>query len=113
MRTKPTVGSEGEAEHEGPRSSGAPECYVVGVEGMAEAELESGDILVRLFHPMMPHLAEECWAALGHSTLVATEAWPALEPDLLVENTITLPVQVNGKKRGDVTVARDAAHAVS
>ena len=37
---------------------------------------EAGDILVRLFHPMMPHLAEECWAALGHKTLVATEAWP-------------------------------------
>jgi leucyl-tRNA synthetase len=69
---------------------------------------ESGDILVRLFHPMMPHLAEECWAALGHDTLVATEAWPQVEPDLLVENTITLPVQINGKKRADVTVARDA-----
>jgi leucyl-tRNA synthetase len=69
---------------------------------------EAGDILVRLFHPMMPHLAEECWAALGHDTLVATEAWPQVEPDLLVENTITLPVQINGKKRADVTVARDA-----
>jgi len=69
---------------------------------------ESGDILVRLFHPMMPHLAEECWAALGHKTLVSAEAWPQVEPDLLVENTITLPVQINGKKRADVTVARDA-----
>src|ERR1700688_717971 len=69
---------------------------------------EAGDIMVRLFHPMMPHLAEECWAALGHKTLVATEVWPQVEPDLLVENTITLPVQINGKKRADVTVARDA-----
>ena len=49
---------------------------------------------------MMPHLAEECWAALGHKTLVSAEAWPQVEPELLVENTITLPVQVNGKKRG-------------
>ncbi len=57
---------------------------------------------------MMPHLAEECWAALGHRTLVATEPWPVLEPGLLVENTITLPVQINGKKRADVTIARDA-----
>jgi leucyl-tRNA synthetase len=72
---------------------------------------EAGDILVRLFHPMMPHLAEECWAALGHQTLVATEAWPQVEADLLVENTVTLPVQVNGKKRADVTVARDAPEA--
>jgi len=69
---------------------------------------ESGDILVRLFHPMMPHLAEECWAALSHKNLVSTEPWPQLEPDLLVENTITLPVQVNGKKRAEVTVARTA-----
>jgi leucyl-tRNA synthetase len=78
---------------------------------MAFALREAGDILVRLFHPMMPHLAEECWAALGHQTLVATEAWPQIEPDLLVENTITLPVQVNGKKRAEVTVAREAGEA--
>ena len=64
--------------------------------------------MVCLFHPMMPHLAEECWAALGHKTLVASESWPKVEADLLVEATITLPVQVNGKKRADVTVARDA-----
>ncbi|MBI1203190.1 MAG: leucine--tRNA ligase [Rhodopseudomonas sp.] len=69
---------------------------------------EAGDILVRLFHPMMPHLAEECWAVLGHKTLVATEAWPQVEAELLVENTVTMPVQVNGKKRAEVTVARDA-----
>ena len=74
----------------------------------AWAMREAADILVRLFHPMMPHLAEECWAALGHETLVADEPWPAVEAGLLVEDTITLPVQVNGKKRADVTVARDA-----
>ena len=72
---------------------------------------EAADILVCLFNPMMPHLAEECWVALGHKTLVATEPWPVLEPELLVENTITLPVQINGKKRADVTVARDATNA--
>ncbi len=75
---------------------------------LAWALREAGDILVRLFHPMMPHLAEECWAALGHTTLVSTEAWPAVEAGLLVETTITLPVQINGKKRADVTIARDA-----
>jgi leucyl-tRNA synthetase len=73
---------------------------------------EAAGILVRLFNPMMPHLAEECWAALGHKTLVATESWPVLEPDLLVETTITLPVQINGKKRADVTVDRDAGKDV-
>jgi leucyl-tRNA synthetase len=69
---------------------------------------EAVGVLVRLFHPMMPHLAEECWSALGYNTLVASEPWPRLEADLLVEDSITLPIQINGKKRGDVTVARNA-----
>ena len=60
---------------------------------------------------MMPHLAEECWATLGHKTLVAIEAWPKLEPELLVEADITLPVQVNGKKRAEVTVPRNAGNS--
>jgi leucyl-tRNA synthetase len=78
---------------------------------LAYAMREAAEILVQLFHPMMPHLAEECWAALGHKTLVAMQPWPKVEAALLVENTITLPVQVNGKKRADVTVARDAGNA--
>ncbi len=74
----------------------------------AWAVREAAEILVKLFQPMMPHLAEECWAALGHKTLLAIEPWPELEPALLVEDTVTLPVQVNGRKRADVTVPRDA-----
>jgi leucyl-tRNA synthetase len=76
---------------------------------LAYAVREAGDILIRITAPMMPHLAEECWRALGHKTLAAEEPWPVLERALLVEEMITLPVQVNGKKRADVTVARDAA----
>src|SRR5579871_334051 len=72
---------------------------------------EAADILVQLFHPMMPHLAEECWAALGHDTLVAQAPWPDAERALLIEDTITLPVQINGKKRAEVTVPRDASNA--
>jgi leucyl-tRNA synthetase len=72
---------------------------------------EAAEILVRLFHPMMPHLAEECWVVLGHQALVAAEPWPELEPDLLREDTVTLPVQINGKKRADVTIAPDAKNA--
>ena len=74
----------------------------------AWAAREAANILVRLIHPMMPHLAEECWAALGHQTLVASASWPQIEAALLVEDTVTLPVQVNGKKRAEVTVARAA-----
>ena len=76
----------------------------------AAALVEAANILVALIAPMMPHLAEECWAALGHTTLVSQALWPEIEAALLVENTITLPVQVNGKKRADVTVARDASN---
>jgi leucyl-tRNA synthetase len=76
---------------------------------------EAVNILVQLFHPMMPHLAEECWAALGQgtggSTLVAQAPWPVVERELLVEDTVTLPVQVNGKKRAEVTVPRNATNA--
>ncbi|WP_431205815.1 leucine--tRNA ligase [Bradyrhizobium betae] len=69
---------------------------------------EASQILVQLFSPMMPHLAEECWQALGHSGLVSEANWPQIERDLLVEDTVTLVVQVNGKKRGEVTVATAA-----
>jgi leucyl-tRNA synthetase len=79
-------------------------------DGLNWALREAGDILVQLFHPMMPHLAEECWATLGHTTLVAGEEWPEVEPQLLIEDTITLPIQINGKKRAEVTVNRKATN---
>jgi leucyl-tRNA synthetase len=69
---------------------------------------EAATILVQLIAPMMPHLAEECWQVLGQSGLISEANWPQIERDLLVEDTVTLVVQVNGKKRGDVTVPRVA-----
>jgi leucyl-tRNA synthetase len=72
---------------------------------------EAADIFVQLFAPMMPHLAEESWARLGHTGLVAEAPWPVADRALIVENTITLPVQVNGKKRADLIIARDADQA--
>jgi leucyl-tRNA synthetase len=78
---------------------------------LAFAIREAALILVQLFAPMMPHLAEECWQALGQDGLVSDAVWPAVEADLLVEDSITLPVQVNGKKRGEVTVPRTAQNA--
>jgi leucyl-tRNA synthetase len=65
---------------------------------------EAALILVQLVAPMMPHLAEECWQALGQEGLISEAAWPQIERDLLVEDTVTMVVQVNGKKRGEVTV---------
>jgi leucyl-tRNA synthetase len=75
---------------------------------LAWAVHEAAVILVQLISPMMPHLAEECWGVLGQKGLVSEANWPQIERDLLVEDTMTLPVQVNGKKRGEVTVASNA-----
>ena len=75
---------------------------------MAFALREAATILIHLFHPMMPHLAETCWEALGQPGLVAQAAWPVVEPALLVQDTMTLPVQLNGKKRAELTISRSA-----
>jgi leucyl-tRNA synthetase len=77
---------------------------------VAWALREAGEILVAIVSPMMPHLAEECWAALGHDTLIGRAAWPVADRALVVEDVVILPVQVNGKRRGEVSVARDAGN---
>ncbi len=77
-------------------------------EDLRYAFREAADIFVQLFAPMMPHLAEEAWVRLGHNTLIANAPWPVADRSLIVEDTISLPVQVNGRKRADLVVARDA-----
>ncbi|WP_345900566.1 leucine--tRNA ligase [Martelella sp. UBA3392] len=82
-------------------------------EGKADAQMlgalkEASLFLTHCFAPMMPHLAEECWKALGGEGMISMAAWPAFDAGLTADNEITLPVQVNGKKRGELTVARDA-----
>jgi leucyl-tRNA synthetase len=72
---------------------------------------EAGQTLVQLIAPMMPHLAEECWQALGQKGLVAQAKWPEAEASLLVSDTVTLPVQINGKKRDEITVPAGASPA--
>jgi leucyl-tRNA synthetase len=75
---------------------------------LTDALREAAFILVQIVAPMMPHLAEECWHLLGGQGLVAEAAWPKADRDLVIENEITLPIQINGKKRADITIARDA-----
>ena len=72
------------------------------------AAREALTILVRLIAPMMPHLAEECWTTLGMEGLAAAAPWPDVDPALLKDDSITMPVQINGKKRGDLTVPASA-----
>lgn len=61
-----------------------------------------------LVAPMMPHLAETCWSDLGHEDLVSQALWPEADRSLIREDVITLPIQINGKKRADVVLPRDA-----
>jgi len=75
---------------------------------LAWAVRETALVLVHLVAPMMPHLAEECWQVLGQTDLISEASWPQIERDLLVEDSVTMVVQVNGKKRGEVTVATAA-----
>ncbi len=62
---------------------------------------------LQMIAPMMPHLAEECWQVLGNEEMISTAPWPTIDESLLIESNITLPVQINGKKRGDLTIAAD------
>jgi len=69
---------------------------------------DAAEILIQLVAPMTPHLAEECWAALGNGGLLAHTDWPRYDETLVVENDVILPVQINGKKRAELTISRDA-----
>lgn len=78
-------------------------------DGLAFALQEATGFLITAFGPMMPHLAEECWAALGHQTMLAKTPWPVVNKSLLVEDSITIAVQVNGKRRDQLTISPDAS----
>ncbi len=62
-----------------------------------------------LFAPMMPHLAESCWQALGHTDLVIDQPWPKADPALLKADTITIAVQVGGRRRGEITIPAESS----
>ena len=63
---------------------------------------------VLLLCPFAPHIAEELWAALGHTKTLAHEPWPTFDEKYLVETEVEIPVQINGKLRGKVTVPTGA-----
>jgi len=72
------------------------------------ARREGLEAVARLVGPMVPHIAEELWQRLGHGELVAESPWPEADPALLVEDVVTVAVQVGGKTRGAVELPRDA-----
>jgi leucyl-tRNA synthetase len=72
---------------------------------------EVAEPLVLMMAPITPHVAEELWARMGHTTSLAYEPFPVADPALLVEDNIEYPVQINGRVRSRVTVAASATAA--
>jgi len=71
--------------------------------------VDAAATLLRLAAPMVPHLAEEAWAAAGNDGLIADAAWPIVDPALLVDDEVTVAVQVNGKLRDTLLLAKGIA----
>ncbi|AXI53176.1 leucine--tRNA ligase [Sulfitobacter sp. JL08] len=73
----------------------------------AAVQKQAARTLVQLMSPMTPHLAEDVWAQLGGEGLVSTAPWPVADPAMLIDDTVTMPIQVNGKRRAEISVPRD------
>ncbi len=76
-----------------------------------QAIAEGAEKLIILLSPMMPHLAETCWEALGKPGIVADALWPEVDASLLVDDEVTMPIQINGKRRAEVTVPKGTPSA--
>jgi leucyl-tRNA synthetase len=73
----------------------------------AAAKREAVKTLAQLMAPMTPHLSEEIWALLGGKGLIVNAPWPVADESMLVEETITMPIQINGKRRCEIAVTPD------
>jgi len=73
----------------------------------AEAKISAAKILAQLMSPMTPHLSEELWEILGGESLIAQQSWPMVDETLLTDDTIIMPIQINGKRRGQIEVQKD------
>ncbi len=69
------------------------------------------EIILRLLNPFLPHFTEECWEVLGHKEWLVNMPWPKADPALLVDDTVTVAIQVNGKLRGTIELPKDAPQA--
>ena len=71
------------------------------------AKRQSMLVLAQLMSPMTPHLAEEVWAMMGGAGLIVDAPWPVADEAMLIETTVTLPIQINGKRRSEIAVPAD------
>ena len=80
-----------------------------GGDELLQARFEGADMLARCLVPFMPHLAEECWSLINGEGLCSAAVWPQVDASLLVEDSVTMPIQVNGKRRAEISVAKTAS----
>ncbi len=73
--------------------------------------IEVLEVLAKLLHPFAPHIGEELWEMLGHSPSIQNQPWPSYDPALCEEDQVEVPVQINGKVRGRITLPKDASEA--
>ncbi len=81
------------------------------MQGVSPLPREAAETFVKLLSPLAPHIAEELWMRLGHDDFCSVAPWPVADPEALVDDVMSLAVQVNGKVRGDVTVPASASDA--
>ncbi len=74
-------------------------------------KLEALEIIALLMQPMTPHLSEEIWASLGKSESIIKTPWPLADEALLLDETITLPIQINGKRKSEILIARNLGNS--
>ena len=72
-----------------------------------DAKSEALKTMAVLMQPMTPHLAEEVWSTLGGEGMVSKAVWPTADPAMLEDDTVTLPIQINGKRRDEIDVPKD------
>ena len=83
--------------------------FIARSEAGGEAKRDAFRVVARLMAPITPHLAEEIWSMLGCNGFVADAGWPEANPDLLQDELVTMPIQVNGKRRSEIQVPRGTA----
>ncbi len=68
---------------------------------------------VQILAPMAPHICEDLWARMGESSLVSLATWPTYDPNLIIDASVVMGVQVNGKARGTIEIAKDAPEVLA
>ena len=75
----------------------------------SDAKRTAMKTLAQLMSPMTPHIAEDIWEMLGGTGLIVDAPWPVADEAMLIDDTVTLPIQINGKRKSEITVPKDLA----